>query len=161
MRLLNLFPMLVAFIMFQTDEKQTGQSNVFADPMLWQPDRDKDDNIVPGQFIEGTYMGFTPFEFAIDEITYCLTIDTGNGEYFALPAWFKIKQYVSMNAGHFVEGKTKVRLVFKKMISIGAGQSMADFDIYADGVKIGKPLFTVAQLKELHAAQPARVTQGE
>jgi hypothetical protein len=131
------------------------KENAFADPTLWQPDRDKTtQEPIPGQVIEGTYVGFTPFEFEEGQTTYCLTIDTGNSEFFALPSWFKIKQYVSMNAARFIEGKTKVRLVFKRMQHVG-GQSLADFDLFADDVRVAKPLLTIQQLKEIHAGKPA------
>ena len=60
---------------------------------------------------------------------------------------------VSMNPLRFVEGKTKVRIVFTGYEPLNATQKLAKFDLYTDGVKLGKPLLTIAQLKELKAGQ--------
>lgn len=140
------------------DEQQTPQDpeNLFGDPVLWSPEIDPKTGEIKEGEIEGIYSGFSPFMFKENETTYCLVIDRGNGELYAVPDWFKIRLYTALNESRFVMGKTKVRLVFKGKQDIGSGQTMADFDFYADGVKIGKPLLSLSALKALHAAESVK-----
>lgn len=137
----------------------TGE-NAFADPVLWKPNVDEKTGEIKDGELEGTYVGFTPFEFEEGRTNYLLTVDTGNEEFFAIPDWFKVRMVVSMNPLRFVEGKTKVKVVFKGYEPLNATQKLAVFDLYADDVKLGKPLLSIAQLKELKAAaEPAQVAQ--
>ena len=134
------------------------ERNIFGDPILWDPKLDAKTGEITDGVLEGVFVGWTPFEFKPDEITYCLTVDTGNEELVAAPDWFRIRQYVAMNDDRLVEGTTKVRLEFLGKEPYGdSGQTMAKIKFYADGKKIGRPILTTAQLrqKQLGAGQPA------
>jgi len=117
-------------------EQQDSKPLVIRDVTFWSPEGENEQ-------IEGTYIGFSPFEMTDKrtgevETRYFAIIDEGNEDYYALPSWYNLQETFRANIEKMVERKTKIKVVFLGKRMLEDDTPLVMVDCYFDGEKVGR-----------------------